>query len=208
MSLPDFFISRIGLFGIGLIVFGVIAIASLSLVTSGGEHPLALESEVDLCGLLGEDTWLKLQYPASDAVIRVPADAIQDVPVCAMELDPVPANDRWARVARGNDADQVRRVATVMLTTTTILRRQSPDLKTYAYTQAFDQELVASGWLGHSVEGPWRLANIYSLGEDRTAALIEDYGVMLWTTATGVAPENLESFARAAAEILRTPTGD
>lgn len=203
MAGQGFFGSKAGLVGIGLLAFGVIAIASLSIMTSGGRHPLALERDVDLCGLMGELTWAQLQYPASDAVARVPENAMQDTATCALELDPVAPEDRWGRVARGEDANEVRRIATVMLTTTAMMRSQSPDARTDAYARTFGDELVTSGWQGREINGPWTTGTLYRLGETEVSALIEDEGVMLWITASEVTSENLAAFARTTAEMIR-----
>lgn len=189
--------------GVGVLVFAILLLLYLLSATRGGEHPLTLESEIELCNLLGEDLWVELQYPASDAVARRPEPARNDL-VCALELDPVDTDDRWARVARGEDAGQVRTIATVTLVTTGTLRKQSPSASSETYAETFDQELVASGWSGEPLDGPWRWASLYTMSE-QVATLVEDDGVVLWTVATGVQPDDLAGFSRSAANRLRNP---
>ncbi len=188
--------------GVGVLVFAVLLLLYLLSATRGGEHPLALETEVELCSLLGDELWVNLQYPASDAVARIPESASNDL-VCALELDPVASDDRWARVARGEDAGQVRTIATVTLVTTGTLRKHNPSASTERYAETFDQELVASGWSGEEMEGPWAWASLYTMG-DQAASLVEDSGVVLWTVATGVQADDLAGFSRAAAPRLRS----
>lgn len=203
MNRADFLKSRGGLAGIGVLAFAFIAIVSLFAMTGGGDHPLALQSEADLCRLLGDDSWAELGYPAGDPVARVPADARPGAMVCALELDPVPAGDRWARVARGDDADEVRRIATVWLRTTATLRADSAAADSREYAATFDQEMVASGWSAAEVEGPWAWGAVYTMGEDEAAALAEDGGVVLYVTARGVDPDSLVGFTRNVSRRIR-----
>ncbi len=203
MKISNLLDSRPGVVGVGLLVFAVLALVSLLNQTGGGDHPLALETDVPLCEILGSDVWVELQYPASDAVVRVPEDSRSDANVCALELEPVAPDDRWARIARGDDAHRVRRIASVMVSTTATLRQRSPDLHSEGYAQTFDQELVASGWSGSRIEGPWTWGAVYTMNEGQVAALVEDHGVVFWATAEGVAPENMVSFTRSASERMR-----
>jgi len=196
--------SRNGIVGVGVLVFAVLAIVYLLSMTKGGEHPLTLQNDLDLCGLLGDDIWLELNYPASDPVSRVPANADPGMLICALELDPVPPGDRFARVARGDDADQVRTIATVTFNTTATLRASNPAARSDSYAEMFDAEVVASGWEGWQIEGPWSWGWLYSKGEEQTATLVEDDGVVLWTTANGVAPDDLVTFTRAVTRRMRT----
>lgn len=189
--------------GIGVLAFAVLAVSSLFVITEGGEHPLALKTDVALCDLLGDDLWHQLEYPASGAVSRPAYGAERDVAVCALELDPVPPGDRWARIARGEDADRVRRIATVTLTTTARLRQQSPQADSKVYAETFDQELVASGWNAREIEGPWSWASVYTRDEEAAATLTEDRGVVLWVESWGVAPDNLVAFTRTASQRIR-----
>lgn len=202
MSVSALLGSKSGVVGAGVLAFAVLALVSLFAMTKGGEHPLALETEVDLCELLGPEVWNDLGYPATDPVVREPANAQARELVCALELDPVPPGDRWARVARGDDADKVRRIATVWLNTTATLRASNPSADTSAYCQTFDREMVASGWSATEVEGPWSWGAVYTQGDEQTAALAEDDGVVLYVTATGVDPGNLLAFAQLASERL------
>ncbi len=195
--------SRNRVVGIGVIAFGLLMLTSLFMMTEGGEHPLALETEVRLCELLGDDIWSELAYPASGAIAREPTNAGADVIACALELDPVPPEDRWARVARGDDADRIRRIATVTLTTTAGLRQHSPNADSDNYTQTFDEELVASGWSATEIDGPWSWASIYRKSEQEAASLAEDNGVVLWVTTRGVEVDNLVAFTRTASERIR-----
>lgn len=195
--------SRSRIVGIGVVAFGLLALSSLFMMTEGGEHPLALKTDVDLCKLLGEDIWAELAYPASDAIVRPPESGVAGGSVCALELDPVPPGDRWGRVARGEDADRVRRIATVRLTTTAELRQQSPNADSAAYAETFDRELVASGWSAAGIEGPWTWGSVYTRDEENTASLAEDHGVVLWVTAKGVETGNLVAFTRTASERIR-----
>lgn len=199
--------SRARLAGIGLAILAVLAIVTLLPSTAGGGHPLASETEFDLCGLLGEDVWVELSYPASDPVARVPANAEGGATVCALELDPVPPGDRFARVARGDDADEIRRIATVRLVTTAHLQATNPEATTGTYVDTFRQELAAEGWEADTIQGPWSWGQVYNMaGEqatDRAATLVEDAGAVLWTTATGVAPDNLVRFTRSATTRIR-----
>jgi hypothetical protein len=203
VNFADLLRARPGLVGIGVLTFAVIAIISLLGISKGGEHPLALKTDVALCDVLGDEVWIHLQYPASDAVARVPENVHAGMVTCALELEPVKPGDRWARVARGEDADKVRRIATVILSTTATLRQQSPNAKSETYTETFDRELVASGWTGNDIEGPWSWGSVYTLGEDQVATLVEDHGVVLWVTAKDVAPDNMVSFTRSASERIR-----
>lgn len=203
MKRAAFLKSRSAFAGIGVLAFAFLVIVSLFAMTHGGEHPLALQSEADLCRMLGEDTWAALGYPASDPIARVPADTAPGAIVCALELDPVPAGDRWARVARGDDADKVRRIATAWLNTTATLRAQDPSADSRRYAETFDHEMVASGWSAAGVEGPWSWGAVYTLGED-AAALAEDDGVVLYVTARGVDPESLVAFTRNASRRIRS----
>lgn len=204
MERADVLKSRTGLVGIGVLAFAVLAIFSLFAMTHGGEHPLALQSEVDLCRTLGEEVWVELGYPASDPVARVPADAAPGAIVCALELDPVPAGDRWARIARGDDADELRRIATVRLSTTATLRAESASADSREYARRFDQEMIASGWNATEIEGPWSWGAVYTLGEGEAAALAEDNGVVLYVTASGVDPGSLAGFTRNASRRIRS----
>jgi hypothetical protein len=204
MQLGSFGNSRSRIVGIGVIAFGILALSSLFMMTEGGAHPLALKTDVDLCKLLGDDIWAELAYPASDAVARPPETGEGGAAACALELDPVPPGDRWARVARGEDADRVRRIATVRLTTTAELRQQSPNADSAAYTETFDRELVASGWSAAEIQGPWTWGSVYTRDEERAASLAEDHGVVLWVTATGVEADNLVAFTRTASERIHT----
>jgi hypothetical protein len=122
---------------------------------------------------------------------------------CALELDPVPPGDRWARLARGDDADEVRRIATVTLMTTAALRQHNPQASSTRYASTFDKELLASGWADERIEGPWFWGTAYTQGEGQAAALVEDHGVVLWVTAAGVEPDHLVSFARSASQRIR-----
>lgn len=203
MKFAEFLQSKSGLAGIGVLAFAVFAIVSLFALTDGGEHPLALESDVDLCGLLGEEVWVLLGYPAADPVVREPAGEQASELVCAFELDPVPAGDRWARIARGDDAHEVRRIATVRLNTTATLRAQNPSADSRDYAETFDREMVASGWSSTEVEGPWSWGAVYTMGNEETAALAEDDGVVLHVTASEVDPDSLVAFAQAASERIR-----
>lgn len=203
MNAAELLRSRNGLVGIGVLAFAVFAVLALLSMTAGGEHPRALDTEVDLCTVLGEDVWSELQYPASGAIVRAPENSPPRELVCALELDPVPHGDRWARLARGDDADQVRRIATVWLNTTATLRRQSPSADSRTYAETFDREMVASGWSAQQVEGPWSWGAVYTMGEQEVAALAEDEGVVLWITASGVSPENLLTFTRSASQRIR-----
>ena len=203
MKFADLMGSKPGLVGVGVLTFAVIAIVSLVGITKGGEHPLALETDVALCDMLGEDVWIHLHYPASDMIARVADNSQENAVVCALELEPVSPGDRWARVARGDDADKVRRIATVMLTTTAALQLHSPNAKSGTYTETFDRELVASGWISRNIEGPWSWGSVYTLGEDQVATLVEDNGVVIWVTATDVAPDNMVSFTRNASQRIR-----
>lgn len=196
--------SRSRIFGIGLVAFAVLALLSLLSVSEGGAHPLALKTDVDLCGVLGDDIWAQLAYPAGNPVARAPQAGEADVATCVLELDPVAADDRWGRVARGEDADQTRRIATVTLTTTAALRRQNPALDSEYYARQFDHELVASGWASASIEGPWSWGSVYTLPEAQAATLAEDHGVVLWVTASGVEPMNLIDFSRTASERIHS----
>lgn len=207
MKITDVIQSRAALAGIGLAIFAVLVIVTLLSSTTGDGHPLAQETEFDLCDLLGEDTWVDLSYPASDPVARMPANAEGGMTVCALELDPVPPDDRFARVARGDDADEIRRIATVRMVTTAHLRAANREATTATYVDTFSQELAADGWEAEAIQGPWSWGQVYTMaGEqaaDRAATLVEDAGAVLWTTATGVAPENLVRFTRTAIERIR-----
>ncbi|HUF19953.1 MAG TPA: hypothetical protein VMP00_04290, partial [Burkholderiales bacterium] len=194
MKLADFKKSRATLAGVGLVIFAVLAIVTLQSDQRGGQHPLALEAESDLCSLLGEGVWVELGYPAGNPVARVPATDNGDATVCALELDPVPPGDRFARVARGDDAGETRRIATVRLVTNASLQASNPETSTDRYVEAFGRELEADGWSGEETQGPWTWGAMYTAPEDRAAMLIEDHGIVLWTTATGVTPDNLVQF--------------
>lgn len=189
--------------GIGLGVLAVLALVTLLTGPGGGSHPLTSETDVDLCALLGQGVWVDLSYPASDPVARVPADAEAGTLVCALELDPVAPGDRFGRVARGEDADEVRRIATVMLVTNGVLQQNAPEGDTGEYVRVFRDEIAADGWEGSEVIGPWSWGAVYTMAEDRVASLVEDHGVMLWITATGVTRDNLERFTRSAARQVR-----
>ncbi len=197
--------------GIGLAILAVLAIVALLPSSAGSGHPLASETEFDLCGLLGEDIWVELSYPASDPVARVPANAEGGTTVCALELDPVPPGDRFARVARGDDADEIRRIATVRLVTTAHLQATNPEATTGTYVDTFRRELASDGWEADTIQGPWSWGQVYTMaGEqaeegvaDRAATLVEDAGAVLWTTATGVAPDNLVRFTQSATNRIR-----
>jgi len=190
--------------GVGLLTFGVLALVSLSVMTDGGKHPLALSTEVPLCDLLGDEVWNQLEYPAGNPVARAPQVIDRGMAACVLELDPVPPGDRWARVARGDDADTVRRIATVTLMTTAALRQHNPEASSTRYAASFDKELMASGWAEQKIEGPWYWGSAYTLGEDQAAALVEDHGVVMWVTAAGVQPDHLVSFARGASQRIRS----
>lgn len=203
MNIQGLFKSRPGIVGVGVLVFAILALFSLLTITDGGEHPLAMETDVALCDILGDEVWAKLEYPASGAVARVPEDTVADMIICALELEPVAPDDRWARVARGDDADRVRRIASVMLSTTATLRRQGPGMRSDTYTETFDKELVASGWSGSEIEGSWAWGSVYTMSQGQVAALVEDHGVVIWATARDVSPENMASFAQSATDRMR-----
>lgn len=203
MKIDDLLRSRPGIVGIGVLTFAVLALVSLLSITDGGDHPLALETDVPLCELLGNEVWVELQYPATDAIARVPEDSQSNSMICALELEPVAPGDRWARIARGDDADKVRRIASVMISTTATLRQQSPNIQSDNYTATFDQELVASGWSASQIEGPWTWGAVYTTSEGKVAALVEDHGVVFWATAKDVSAENMVSFTHSAAEKMR-----
>lgn len=191
--------------GVGVLAVATLLLLYLLATTRGGEHPLTLRQDVDLCTLLGDEIWVQLQYPATGAVARSPESAGGDSMVCALELDPVDADDRWARVARGEDAGQVRTIATVSLITTATLRSQSPKADSGRYANTFDAELIASGWSGEALDGPWSWASLYTMN-DQAATLLEDDGVVVWTVSRGVAPDDLAGFTRAVAVALRRQT--
>ena len=146
---------------------------------------------------------MNLSHPASGAIARIPAGSSIESHNCALELDPVPANDRWARVARGADAGKIRQIASVMVLTEADLRRQSPELSTDKYMDTFAAELTASGWDERLVEGPWKRGGQYSLSYQGLAMLIEDDGIVIWITVRDVGEEYLTSFAEAVALKLR-----
>ena len=203
LSIGELFRSRARPVGVGILTFGVLALVSLSVMTDSGKHPLALATDVSLCDLLGDEVWNQLEYPAGNPVARAPAMIDRGLVACALELDPVPPNDRWARLARGDDADKVRRIATVTLMTTAALRQHNPDASSTGYAATFDKELMASGWAEQKIEGPWYWGAAYTQGEDQAAALVEDHGVVLWVMASGVDPDHLVSFARSASQRIR-----
>lgn len=195
--------SRATLAGLGLVIVAILAIVALQSDSGGGQHPLAQEAEADLCGALGEGVWVELGYPAGNPVARVPASENGDPTVCALELDPVPPGDRFARVARGDDADETRRIATVRLVTNASLQASNPETSTDRYVETIGRELKADGWSGEVAQGPWTWGEVYTAPEDRAAMLVEDHGIVLWTTATGVTPDNLVQFTETAVQRMR-----
>lgn len=189
--------------GVGICALVAIAVITVSCSRHSGEHPLARESDVDLCALLGEDVWLQLRYPAADPMVRVPQVAGGDSMVCALELDPVPSGDRFARIGRGEDANEVRTIATVTLTTTARLAEEAPQADSAGFAETLDEELRSDGWAGRELEGPWASASVYTLGEDEAATLVEDSGVVLWTRTAGVEPQALVSFTETVVQRIR-----
>ena len=196
---------RIRPFSIGVLTFGVIALLSLALILRGGEHPLRQTSNLPVCELLGEEVWTSLSHPASDAIVRIPAGSSIESHTCALELDPVPADDRWARVARGADAGKVRQIARIMVLTQADLWQQSPNISTDEYWETFAKELVASGWTEQLVEGPWKRGGQYLSSYSGTALLLEDDGIVIWITAPEIGSEYLTGFAEAVVLKLRNP---
>ena len=195
--------STLRMAGAGVLIFGLLALAMLYSQTDPGEHPLAAEPTVDLCGKLGADVWDLMAYPALDPVVRVPESAGDGDSMCAYEIDPVDPSDRWARVARGEDADRVQQIAVVSLATTAYLRHRGPSVTAASYFETFNNELRADGWERQVLVGPWSRGNIYSTSGDRTATLFEDEGVVVWIASEGVEAPSLEVFSRAVAARLR-----
>lgn len=183
-------------------IFAVLALAMLYSETRVDDHPLAARRSVPLCELLGEEVWHQLAYPATETVIRVPSGQTGVDSVCALELDPVAPGDRWGRVARGESADDVVRIASVSVVTQTDLRHQSPNLTTAYYYETFDKELVASGWEPVSVQGPWTSGKAYSLRENDVSMLVEDRGIVIWITARDTDISDLVAFSSVVAERL------
>jgi len=186
-----------------LLVFGAGVLWFLFTVLRGGEHPLASVPEPLVCEAIDESIWQTLPYAAEGGIIRPPASAGGNTNYCAFELDPVPPGDRFARIARGEDADRVREIATVMVLTRAALFRQSPATTTAAYTDAWSAELEASGWPGQGLEGPWQRGELFTGSQGQQGVLIEDDGIMIWITAPDMDTGRLIGFAGAVAADLR-----
>jgi len=186
-----------------LLVFAVGALLFLASVLREGGHPRALEAELVACEVLDEPVWAILPFATDGGIIRSPASAKEQPNWCALELDPVPAGDRFGRIARGDDADRVRQIASVMIMTRAALWRQSPTASVADFTKAWSAELVADGISGEPLEGPWESARLMVGSRGQQAILIEDDGIMVWITADDVKPELMLTFAGNVANRLK-----
>ena len=186
-----------------MVIFALLALAMLYSETEVGEHPLAAETKIDVCGILGEESWYYLAYPAMETVVRVPESSSNTDSICALEIDPVDPSDRWGRVARGDDADRLQQIAVVSVVTTSFLRQQSPNLTTELFFNTFGEEVLAGGAERRELTGPGTRAVYYSSDEGRDMLLFEDQGIVVWLQAEGVEPANFEAFAREVASLLR-----
>jgi len=199
-------LGAIRLHSLVLLVFGAGVLWFLFTVLRGGEHPLAGVPDLVVCDAIDESIWQTLPYAADGGTIRPPASAGGNTNFCAFELDPVPPGDRFARIARGEDADRVREIATVMILTRAALFRQSPATTTAAYTDAWSGEMKASGWPGQGLDGPCTRGELFTGSQGQQGVLIEDDGVMIWITAPDMDTDRLVGFAvEVAADLRKQP---
>jgi len=194
---------RFGLHSIVLLIFGTGVLWFMMTVLRGGEHPLGMEPDLVLCDVLDASVWASLPDAGNGGVVRVPTAAAGAVNQCALELDPVPAGHRFERIERGEDADRVREIATVMVLTRAALFRQSPAVTTIEYTNVWSDELHADGWPGEALAGPWKRGELFTGRSGRQGVLIEDDGIMIWITVRELATESVVTFAETVAANLR-----
>ena len=187
-----------------LLVFAVGALWFLVSVLREGGHPRALEADLVACDVLDESVWSILPFATDGGIIRMPENAAGKANWCALELDPVPPGDRFARIARGDDFDRVRQIASVMIITRAGLWRQSPTASIQGFTETWLAELKADGVTMEPLPGPWNSGYLASSVQGRQGVLIEDEGIMIWITAGDVKRELLEDFAVNVATRLRT----
>jgi len=187
-----------------LLLFGVGAMLFLASYLREGGHPRALEADLVACDVLDEPVWSILPFATDGGIVRVPENAAGKTNWCALELDPVPPGHRVARIARGDDADRVRQIASVMIMTRAALWRQSPTASIADFTEAWMAELQADGVSSEPLEGPWKSGQIMSGSQGQQALLLEDDGIMIWITANDMHTELLVDFAEMVANRLRT----
>ena len=180
---------------LGVLLVGAGLLWFLLSTLRGGGHPLALQAEPVLCELLGESVWETLPFAHDGGIVRVPAAAAGAANYCGLELDPLTNADRFERIARGDDADRVREIVSIMLVTRAALFRQSPSASTADYAEAWSEELQASGWPGQALEGDWRSGELFTGAEGQQGVLIEDDGIVLWITARELETQRLVAFA-------------
>jgi hypothetical protein len=194
---------RFRLHSIVLLIFATGVLWFMMTVLRGGEHPLGMEPNLVLCDVLDTSVWASLPDAGNGGIVRVPTAAAGAVNQCALELDPVPAGHRLERIERGEDADRVREIATVMVITRAALFRQSPAVTTTGYTNAWSDELHADGWPGEALTGPWKRGELFTGRNGRQGVLIEDDGIMIWITVRELATESVVAFAEAVTADLR-----
>lgn len=187
-----------------LLLFAVGVLLFLYSALREGGHPRALEADLVACEVLDESLWTILPFATDGGIIRIPESAMGQANYCALELDPVPPGDRFARIARGDDFDQVRQIASVMIVTRAALWRQSPTASIDGFTDTWLAELTADGVSTQPLEGPWKSGYLLTGIQGRQGLLIEDDGIMIWITAGEVKTELLEDFAVSVATRLRT----
>jgi len=188
-----------------LLLFGAGALWFMFSTLRGGAHPLGLEPDPALCEILDTSVWATLPWSEAGGVIRIPTASANSRNQCALELDPVPAGDRFARIERSEDADRVREIATVMVITRAALYRQNPKLTTSDFADGWSAELHADGWQGEMTAGPWQRGELFIGRDGRQGLLIEDDGIMIWITASELTKDNLLLFAGDLATNLRRP---
>ncbi len=188
---------------IGVLAVGALLLGFLVYILRGGDHPLALQPELALCEVLDESVWAHLPRPSGDVRIRQPTASPDDASTCAMELEPLRSNNRFERIARGEDADRIRVIASVRVTTRAALWRQGPTMPMREYAQMWSDELAASGGSPSPLQGPWSSGQIFTGTQGQQGVLIEDDGIMIWIQGPEVEQDRLSGFAVAVAQNLR-----
>lgn len=175
--------------GIGLLVFTVLILGALFWILRPDEHPLALERDVPLCGVLDAGIWTTL-VPDGEAVAVHTVG--QGRSICELARAPEPGRPQGGAT-----------LARLMLTTEADVRYQNMDNSLGRFINNFVTELKADGWTQSDMTGPWRRTYAFTAQKGESALLIEDDGIFLLISSPEFTAAELQPFALAVTERLR-----
>jgi len=171
------------LVGVGVLLFGVMALLATLWLIRPGDHPLAGTVELSLCDRLDENALLALAGGADIIVHRE-----------------VPPSAAWGESCRltfttvNSSVAMPREVLVSVMTTAQMRRISGMRSDTQRYVETFVAESRASGMQVEPAVGPWREGWLMHQGESSAMLIAEDRGVVLIVNTQMVPRERLLPF--------------